>query len=220
MMNYLISRSALTLSLAVLLAACNGDDRGSGVLVTEDRTPAAAFDAVEVSNQFDVDIFEATSMSVEVTADDNLAEFVQVGVEGERLVVNLDKSGVKGASLTVRIGLPELRAITLSTSTDATVAGFASFDRLAVTLSTSARLELPAGTAAGLTVTASTSSALEAYALVAEEVVVDVGTSAEVEVTAAASLTGRVTTSGTVRYRGRPVVDVREETSGRVVDGN
>jgi len=61
------------LLLLTCLTACDDDDRGSGTLVTVDRTDGA-FSAVVASNSYDVEIVHADMHRVTLTADDNLVE--------------------------------------------------------------------------------------------------------------------------------------------------
>ncbi len=203
----------------ITLAACDEDDRGSGTLVTVDRTDGA-FSAVVASNSFDVEIVRADVHRVTLTADDNLvARYTTTTANGVLTAGIQSGESVRGETIRLRVETPELDAITLSTSAEGTVMGFETFGALELDLSTSSELTITGATPA-LTLRTSTSSTLEALGLTAAVCTVNVGTSSRAEVTVTDRLDGRVTTSAELRYRGRPTLGVTAETSGRVVDGN
>jgi len=119
----------------------------------------------------------------------------------------------------LRVETPDLTAVTLSTSAEATVTGFQSFEALDLELTTSSQLKI-LGSTPSLTLRTGTSSKLDAFGLTATTCTVDMGTSLQAEVTVTERLEGRVTTSAQLQYRGRPLVEVMTETNGRVLDGN
>ena len=210
----------LPLLLISGLTSCgDDDDRGSGTLVTVDRTDGA-FSAIVASNSYEVEIVRADVHRVTLTADDNLVERYTTTTANGVLTAGI-RSGtsVRGETIRLRVETPALEAVTLSTSAEATVAGFETFGALAVDLSTSSQLAISGATPA-LTLRTSTSSTLDGYGLTAAACTVEMETSSEAEVTVTERLDGRVTTSAELRYRGRPTLGVVAETSGRVVDGN
>lgn len=104
----------------------------SGNLVTEEME-FSDFAIVEVGYAFEVEISQASSYSVDITADDNLFDYIEVSRTGDSLTIGL-KSGYTyrpqwpWGTLTLRaeITMPELYELQLSGATRGTVEGFSS----------------------------------------------------------------------------------------------
>ena len=125
-----------------LAQGCQGGERGSGKLQTENYN-YSNFTRVEVSSAFKVEITPSSSYSVEVTADDNLLEYVEVSKEGETLKIGLKTVTLLWpVTLEAKITMPELRGLVLSGATRGTVSSFSSTKNLDIELSGASSLGL------------------------------------------------------------------------------
>jgi len=122
---------------------------GSGNLETEEYA-FTNFTKVEVSDAFNFEIKQSSSYSINVTADDNVMEYVQVSQDGQTLKIGL-RTGLHIGSVTLRIGpgifplpgtvtlnasvtLPQLHGLTASGASRGTVSGFSSTEDLDITV--------------------------------------------------------------------------------------
>jgi len=123
---------------------------GSGNLETEEYA-FTDFTEVEISDAFEFEIEQSSSYSINVTADDNVIDYVQVSQDGQTLRIGL-RTGLRIGSVTLRIGpgifplpgsvtlrasvtLPQLHALTASGASQGTVSDFSSTDDLDITVS-------------------------------------------------------------------------------------
>ena len=129
----------LALIAAVLLGGCNATFgtpvaidapariTGSGNVVTK-TLDFRDFRAVEAHNAFTVDISRAEAYAVQVTADDNLFDYLDVYQIGETLVIGLKKGSYSRGTWRATVAMPDLARLDVSGASRATVAGFASTD--------------------------------------------------------------------------------------------
>ena len=128
---------------AIGFLACSvsfGNIKGSGNLVTQ-QLAISDFTKVEAGNSFKVIITRADSFSVQVKADDNLVEHLDVRKSDDTLIIRL-KSGksTRNATLEAEIALPKLTSVKLTGASKGTVRGFASGEEFRVDLSGASRL--------------------------------------------------------------------------------
>ncbi len=97
---------------------------GSGNLVTEEED-FSDFTAVSVGYAFDVEISRSSSYNVNITADDNLFEYIEVSKTGNTLSIGL-RWGHSYRSVTNRaeITMPDLQRLDFSGATHGSVEGF------------------------------------------------------------------------------------------------
>jgi len=118
-----------------------GEVVGSGNLATEEMD-FSDFSIVEVGSGFQVETAKSSSYSVNVTADDNLFDYIEVFKTGDTLTIRL-KSGYTYQSITTRaqITMPELYELELSGGTRGTVEGFSSSHEFVLVLSGGSSLD-------------------------------------------------------------------------------
>jgi len=116
---------------------------GSGNLVTQEFE-FSDFTRVEVGSAFQVEIVQADSYRVSVTADDNLFEYIQVSKVGETLKIGLKLLPMRPLFTTLRaeISMPQIYDLNLSGATRGTVSGFSSTENLDIELSGASSLNL------------------------------------------------------------------------------
>jgi len=133
---------ALSLTSGLLVGCQGGVVKGSGNLKTENYN-LSDFTGVNISSAFKVEINQSGSYSVEVTADDNLFEYVDVSKEGETLKIGLKTVALLGpATLKAEIAMPQLRGLDISGASKGTVSNFSSTENLDIQVSGASSVEL------------------------------------------------------------------------------
>ena len=127
----------VALSTASLVGCqCIGADVvGSGKLVTEDFN-FSGFTKVEAHNGFQVELTKSSTFSIEITADDNVHEYINVTKTGETLEIGLGWGrNYRLVTLIAKITMPDLYRIDLSGGSKAGITGFSSSHDFSVELS-------------------------------------------------------------------------------------
>jgi hypothetical protein len=134
----------------LILRGWPGSLVGSGNLTTEEYA-FTDFTKVEIGSAFEFEIKQSSSYSINVTADDNVIDYVAVWRDGQTLHISLTRPLHIG-SVTLRIGpgifpilesvtlrasvtMPQLHGLTASGASRGTVSGFSSNEDLDITVS-------------------------------------------------------------------------------------
>ena len=211
--------------------------RGSGTVVEESRD-IGDFSAVELATQGRLYIEMGGSESLRIEADDNLMEYIETDIRAGNLVIenrrgtNLRPSQQINYYLTV----DELDTIEISSSGDIETGDLES-GSFSISISSSGNLSIEGLEATSLNVRISSSGDLEILDGQVQQQDITISSSgkynaedlgsaeAEVNLTSSGSaiiqvsdrLSGRLTSSGDVRYIGNPDVNVSTSSSGRAV---
>src|SRR5688572_29539528 len=109
----------LAILLSISLFSCRylGNERvsGDGNIVSQNRK-TGNFEIIDVSGAFKIDLRQGTTTSVDISADENLMEFIEVYLEGNTLVV-AQKDGYNlrpTEDIKVTIVAPMVTAVDLS----------------------------------------------------------------------------------------------------------
>ena len=87
----------------------------------------SGFTSIEAGSAFEVEITQADSHSLTITADDNLFEYIEVSKVGQTLTIGLKPdSNISSATLIAEIAMPALYGLHLSGATRSTAQGFSS----------------------------------------------------------------------------------------------
>jgi hypothetical protein len=122
---------AVALMLVVLTlwgaGGCTGDIiNGSGNLTTETHD-LRDFSRIEAHSGFELEVTMSATFSIEITADDNVQEYIEVAQSGDTLSIRLRGTRFYNAvTLRARVTMPNLYQIELSGGSQATVTGFSS----------------------------------------------------------------------------------------------
>jgi hypothetical protein len=99
---------------------------GSGNLTTETHD-LTGFTRVEAQSGFQIEVTQSSTFSIEITADDNIHEFIEVQKSGETLSIRLRGNRFyHSVTLEATVTMPELYKIELSGGSQATITGFSS----------------------------------------------------------------------------------------------
>jgi hypothetical protein len=112
---------------------------GSGNLETESYD-FADFTELEIGSAFEFEVKQSGSYSINITADDNVMDYVQVSKDGQTLKIGLRTGlgillGPVSATLRASVIMPQLRQFTASGASHGIVSGFSSSEDLDVTVS-------------------------------------------------------------------------------------
>ena len=126
---------------ALVLRGWPGVLIGSGNLETEEYA-FANFIRVEISSAFQFEIKQSSSYSINVTADDNLIDYVQVSQDGETLKIRLGAApSFRLVTLRASVTMPRLNGLTVSGASRGTVSDFTPTEGLNITVSGASRVE-------------------------------------------------------------------------------
>jgi hypothetical protein len=137
------------ISTAVILGGWPGILIGSGNLETKEYS-FADFTAIEISSAFQFEVEQSGSFSINITADDNAMDYVQVAKNGQTLTIGFRNApGFRRVTLKASIAMPQLRGLTVSGASRGTISGFSSGEDLDVTVSGASRVtgDITAGNA-------------------------------------------------------------------------
>jgi predicted small secreted protein len=90
---------------------------GSGRQQSEDRK-VSDFSRISISGGFKVVLKQDSSMSLKITADDNLLRYIKTEVNGERLHIYTKKNLCNTGQLTINIGVRKLEEVKASGAVD------------------------------------------------------------------------------------------------------
>jgi len=118
---------AIALTMVVLMAGCIiGNIPGSGNLTTETHD-LSDFSRIEAHNGFELEITMSNTFSIEITADDNVQEYVEVEKSGNTLSIRLlGTRFYDSVTLRARVTMPDLYKIELTGGSQAAISGFSS----------------------------------------------------------------------------------------------
>jgi hypothetical protein len=133
--------TAVSVIIAVLiLRGLPGGLVGSGNLETE-QYAFTNFTEVEIGSAFEFEIKQSSSYSINVTADDNVMDYVQVSKDGQTLTIRLRRFiSIGPVTLRASVTLPQLHGLTASGASRGTVSNFSSNEDLDITVSGASRV--------------------------------------------------------------------------------
>jgi hypothetical protein len=113
---------------------------GSGNLETKEYT-FTDFTRLELSSAFEFEIKQSSSYSINITADDNVIDYIQVSKDGQTLKIRLGRVSFLGpVTLRASVTMPRLDGLIASGASRGTVSGFSSSEALDMTVSGASRV--------------------------------------------------------------------------------
>ena len=200
--------------IALLLQGCDLNldlvgVKGSGVQATK-TFDVESFDQVEFSGSGQCNVKCGEAQSVSVTFDDNLIDFVDVGVENGKLKLAVTESYSSSAGLVVNITVPDLKLVEVSGAGTAKITNYTG-EKLAINISGAATI-IAEGTADTIDVQASGACTLKLLDLVAKNGNFDMSGAGSAKVHVTEQLDAKISGVGSVKYKGEP--QVKENISG------
>jgi hypothetical protein len=234
---------ALIITLVALLTGCtlvaptgsNGRIAGSGKVVEAKLPALTGFSTIETNDNCQLDVSRADSFSVKVSVDDNLEQYLDVAVSGNKLHIGLKhpsgSAGYERVTLRAQVTLPALAGVNLNGNSDAKMSGFKSAQSFLGDLNGNSKLrgDLEAGTTklilngnsqaelsgkvGSLNVEVQGNSIGRLTNLAAGDAEVKVGGNSKLYVKASGKLSGSADGNSLVQYAGAPA-SVNVKTSG------
>lgn len=204
----------LALILALLLSACIHGVRGSGVRKTEQRD-MPAFDSIDTSGAFEVEVTCQKPASFEIEADDNILPLVQTEVRNGVLYVITTKSYSSTGGIKLRINVPNLVSVKSTGAGKFNVSGVKN-DKFEIH-STGAATVVASGQSKSVEISSTGAGKIDAHDLRANDANVSVTGAAGVDVYATNELNVTVSGAGRVTYSGNPKVNKRVSGAGQVI---
>jgi len=123
------------------LVGCIGENiTGSGDLTTETHD-LSDFTRIEAQSGFQLEVTMSSTFSIEITADDNVHEYIEVEKSGDTLSIRLRGTRFyHSVTLRAKITMPTLYKIQLSGGSQASITGFSSSHDFEVELSGGSQL--------------------------------------------------------------------------------
>jgi CBS domain-containing protein len=114
---------------------------GSGNLETEEYA-FANFTRVEISSAFEFEIKQSGSYSINVTADDNVIDRVQISQDGQTLKITVGGAPTSFRSVTLKalVTMPQLGGLAVSGASRGTVSDFSSTGAVSIAVSGASRV--------------------------------------------------------------------------------
>ena len=208
-------KTTLLVISAVLVAAFSACHFGRGVKgscnLKIEKRELAAFKAIDTTGAYEVEVMCQKPASFEIETDDNILPLIKSEVRDGVLYVTSEKSYNPSRAVTVRIGLPELTAVSSQGAGDVSIQD-AKSDDLKIASMGAASIKA-AGKVRSATISSSGAGDIDANRLQAEKARVTVAGAASVSVYATEQLDVSVAGVGSVTYSGNPKT-VNKSVSG------
>lgn len=204
----------------LFLASCTDDDKinGSGNLVNETRE-VNEFTRVSSEGVFEVNITEDESQLVEVTADDNVMQYVKTTVSSNQLSLYLKDGNYGNITLKSDIKVADLNGISNSGTGNIKAYNVDEEADFNVLNSGTANITIQ-GESDGLEIMNEGTGDFKGFDFEVNSCQVENIGSGDIQVNCKESLDIKITGSGNVYYKGHPSINVDISGSGKVIDAN
>lgn len=199
---------------ALLLSGCMiGGVHGSGVRKTEKRD-LPAFNSIETSGAFEVEVICQEPASFEIEADDNIVPLIQTEVKNGVLHVSTTRSYSSGGGIKLRITVPDLASVK-STGAGKFRVSDVKNDNFEIQSMGAAQV-VASGQSKSVKIDSTGAGKIDAHNLRANNAEVSVTGAAGVDVYATDELDVTVSGAGRVTYSGNPKVNKHISGAGQV----
>ena len=178
---------------------------GSGNIRTQ-QEDVSDFTIVEVGSGFTVQITQASSYGVSITADDNIFSYIQVIKTGSTLAIRLAPNlGVQTTALRAEITMPNLQAVQFSGGVNGTARGFDSSNDFRAELSGGSTLVME-GHANSLRATCSGGSSLDLSDFAVNNADIDFSGGSHGTINASGTINANLSGGSRLYYIGNPTL--------------
>lgn len=196
-------------------------EKGRGEIITETRT-VSEFDELDIEGQAEVFLMQGLEQSIKISIDSNLMEYVKTDVSGSKLKIYEDKCLEEISEFKIFIAAKNLSKLTINGSIK--LAGDSIFrtNKLIIKSENSGAVNLNLdvedldvdtkgsgllkikGRAANFDIDMEGAGSIEAFGFPSKNVNVDITDAGTCEISVSENLTGEVSGSGKLFYKGNP----------------
>jgi len=236
------TRKPMTVLIAFLMLASTSlmggcipfGEKGNGNVVKQDRD-VSGFTSIEVSGAFTVYLYQGSSESLKVEADENLMEYIKTEVKGDRLEIYTENKTIqKFTKMNIYLTFEELEMIDISGAVEIIGEDMMKFDELDLDGSGASEISLHMevgvlnadfsgaseieliGEAKSVSFEFSGASEIDAYDFVIEHCELDVSGASEARIHVTGNLEVDVSGAASVKYKGSPSVESDVSGAGSV----
>ena len=200
------------ISVLLALGACNNFIEsiveiieGSGHVITTERE-ISSFSRIEINLGADLTLVQGDEKSLVIAGDDNLMDYIQTEVSGNRLIVSTpDNVSLRSSRpIQLTVGFENLTEIEVRGSS-AIRAGNLDLERLMISFSGSGSTSLT-GAVGNQTIIVRGMATINNLDLVSQQVSIDISGNGTIEVNAEESLDVSVAGMGNIHYTGSPTI--------------
>ncbi len=184
--------------------------RGSGNAVSENRN-LSGFRSVEVGGIFKVEVVAQREFGVEVSADDNLLEYINTEVDGDLLKISTTRRINPSSTMTIKISAPDIEHLDVSGVANVTVSDLKN-SSFGLHTSGASKINL-AGETDKLSIEVSGASKIDAEDLKSRAANIDSSGASKITVFATESVRAEASGASKVFYAGG-ATEVVKNTSG------
>lgn len=238
----IITKFILVTLTALLFASCNysvnlKSIKGSGHVITENRTVEGEFKSIEVSNAIDLVIEQSEKKEIIVEADDNLQNSITTKVENGVLIVACEYNSfidIESKKVTVKMPIiEELQAssassirsinalkgekISLRSSSASTIDVKVASENIICKSSSGSSISIK-GMALTLEAIASSGSTINAYELLTNDVIAKSSSGSSILIHPIVSLKAKASSGSSITYNITPHTIEKQSSSGGSID--
>ena len=225
-------RLVIGLIVALGLTSCFGilGERGNGVMI-EEKIKIDEFDKIDIGGEFIIKLTQGNSLEVVVEVDENLLDYLEIGVHGTTLEINSMRRLDSPEGIIINIPVKNLRKLSCSGAAEVSPTNPLQTTELDINLSGAGKLDLMIdaerisldvsgatlvyleGAAQSLEVNLSGAGSLEAAELEVEDCLARISGVGKILVNVSGTLDAEVSGLGKVEYVGEPE-SVKGDVSG------
>ncbi|MEY4432007.1 MAG: hypothetical protein RLZZ44_137 [Bacteroidota bacterium] len=236
-----ITKIIVIILTALFFSGCHLDYKsikGSGNIITKNRTISGKFTGVEVSSAIELTIEQSDATEIVVEADDNLQNIIITEVKNGRLIIASEPYlNIKSGTRRVYLKIPIIEMIEASSAAKVVSSNTLKGNQIYIKSSSAAEINLNRiemdnvicnsssaggiqlkGLALKLETKASSGSAIKSFELLANEVTADASSGASIDVHPVLSLKAEASSGGSIAYQGTPKTLQNKTSSGGSVE--
>lgn len=191
--------------------------KGNGNTIAEKRI-VKNFNGIDVGGIFEVEMTNGESTAVEVIADENLLQYIELENSGDRLEISTNKRIASDSKIVVKITAPDIQAVDASGAASVKLIEFRA-DKLHAELSGAAKIS-GTGVVRDLSLDLSGASQADTSMIDSAVVSVDASGASKASVKALEKLSVDLSGASRVNYSGNPKELIKNISGGSRLSGN
>ncbi|WP_439128008.1 head GIN domain-containing protein [Polaribacter sp.] len=235
-MKTTIHQILTVLFITTLFTSCSVDMfnrvNGNRNVISKQRTLAADFTGISVSNGIDLYISQDNKTAISVEADENLHEIIITEVDNGILKIYTEKNIWQSKARKVYVTVNQLTSLKASSGSDVYGEDIIKTEEIAISSSSGADINIEieaesvatsassgsdievSGTATNHASNAASGSSINAYNLKSKNVIVSAASGADIDIFASEKIEARASSGGDVDFKGNPKKVSKKSSSG------